>query len=231
MFLALKEMKRAKLRFGLLAGAVGLLVFLILFQQALLSGLVNQFIGALKHQSGDVLVYSDQARKNLEGSIILPGQLEQVAAGRGRGGRCAARRVHLHGHRRRRGARRGDLRVRARFTGCPHDAGGRSTAARPRAKRWPARRTAPTDSTSATWCRCNPTGWRSPSWASPATINYSVAPVLFVDFATFEDAKRTRNPDATRHPPVGHRRAGGRRAPRRTRWRSASPPRSTGSRR
>ena len=27
-------------------------------------------------------------------------------------------------------------------------------------------------------------------------INYSVAPVLFVDFATFEAAKRTRNPDA-----------------------------------
>ncbi|MFM8311245.1 MAG: FtsX-like permease family protein [Ilumatobacteraceae bacterium] len=27
-------------------------------------------------------------------------------------------------------------------------------------------------------------------------INYSVAPVLFVDFATFEDAKRIRNPDA-----------------------------------
>ena len=50
MFLALKEMRRAKVRFGLLAGAVGLLVFLILFQQALLTGLINQFIGAIKHQ-------------------------------------------------------------------------------------------------------------------------------------------------------------------------------------
>ena len=78
-FLAVNEMKRAKVRFGLLAGAVGLLVFLILFQQALLGGLVNQFIGALKHQSGEVLVYNDQARKNLDGSIIFPDQIEQVA--------------------------------------------------------------------------------------------------------------------------------------------------------
>lgn len=79
MFLALREMRRAKLRFGLLAGAVGLLVFLILFQQALLGGLINQFIGALRHQSADVLVYSDQARENLDGSIIFPDQAEQVS--------------------------------------------------------------------------------------------------------------------------------------------------------
>lgn len=78
MFLALREMRRAKLRFGLLAGAVGLLVFLILFQQALLGGLNNQFIGALRHQSADVLVYSDQAREHLDGSIIFPDQAEQV---------------------------------------------------------------------------------------------------------------------------------------------------------
>ena len=79
MFLALKEMRRAKVRFGLLAGAVGLLVFLILFQQALLTGLINQFIGALKNQSGEVLVYNGQARKNLEGSIILPDQQAAIA--------------------------------------------------------------------------------------------------------------------------------------------------------
>ncbi|MFM8311246.1 MAG: hypothetical protein ACKOAZ_05030 [Ilumatobacteraceae bacterium] len=78
MFLAWHEMRRAKVRFGLLTGAVGLLVFLILFQQALLGGLITQFIGALRNQSADVLVYSDQARKNLEGSIILPEQLAAV---------------------------------------------------------------------------------------------------------------------------------------------------------
>lgn len=79
MFLALHEMKRAKVRFGLLAGAVALLVFLILFQQALLGGLINQFIGALKNQSAEVLVYNGQARKNLDGSIIFPDQAEQIA--------------------------------------------------------------------------------------------------------------------------------------------------------
>ncbi len=73
-------MRRAKVRFGLLAGAVGLLVFLILFQQALLSGLINQFIGAIENQSADVLVYDAQARKNLEGSRVSPEQTAAVAS-------------------------------------------------------------------------------------------------------------------------------------------------------
>ena len=80
MNLALTEMRRAKTRFGLLTGAVGLLVYLILFQPALSGGLIEQFIGALKHQSADVLVYNAQARKNLEGSVILPDQQAAVAA-------------------------------------------------------------------------------------------------------------------------------------------------------
>jgi len=80
MFLAWHEMRRSKLRFGLLTGAVGLLVFLILFQQALLGGLITQFIGAVRNQSADVLVFNDQARKNIEGSIILPEQAAAVAA-------------------------------------------------------------------------------------------------------------------------------------------------------
>jgi putative ABC transport system permease protein len=70
-------MRRAKPRFGLLVGAVGLLVFLILFQQTLLSTLLGFFSGALEHQSAAVVVYSDEARKNLEGSVVSD---EQVAA-------------------------------------------------------------------------------------------------------------------------------------------------------
>jgi putative ABC transport system permease protein len=70
-------MRRALLRFGLLVGAVGLLVFLILFQQTLLSTLLGFFSGALEHQSAAVVVYSDEARKNLEGSVVT---VEQVAA-------------------------------------------------------------------------------------------------------------------------------------------------------
>ena len=80
MFLALGEMRRAPWRFALLTGAVGLLVFLILFVQALTGALIGQFIGALKHQSADVLVYSAQARKNLEGSFVPPATVDAVGA-------------------------------------------------------------------------------------------------------------------------------------------------------
>lgn len=80
MFLALREMRRAKPRFALLIVAIGLLVFLVLFQQGLRDGLITRFIGALRSQSAPVLVYSDQARSNLEGSQILPEQLDAATA-------------------------------------------------------------------------------------------------------------------------------------------------------
>ena len=75
--LAAREVLRSKLRFSLLSGAVGLLVFLILFQQALLGGLVADFIGAVENQNSPILVFDDQARSNVEGSFLLP---DQVAA-------------------------------------------------------------------------------------------------------------------------------------------------------
>jgi putative ABC transport system permease protein len=80
MFLALKEMKRSKLRFVLLTAAVAVLVWLVFYIQGLTSGLITQFIGALRNQSATVLVYGEQARKNLEGSVITPDQLVNVAA-------------------------------------------------------------------------------------------------------------------------------------------------------
>ncbi|MGY6500581.1 MAG: FtsX-like permease family protein [Acidimicrobiales bacterium] len=79
MRLALREIRRARFRFGLLSGAVGLLVFLILFQQTLLGTLLGYFTGALENQSGEVIVYNDEARRNLAGSIITPDQLEAVS--------------------------------------------------------------------------------------------------------------------------------------------------------
>ncbi len=80
MLLGLREIRRAKTRFGLLIGAVGLLVFLIFFQQTLLTNLLGFFTGALEHQSGQVVVYGTDARKNLAGSVITPEQLVAVAA-------------------------------------------------------------------------------------------------------------------------------------------------------
>jgi putative ABC transport system permease protein len=72
-------------RFALLSAAVGLLVFLILFQQALFGSLLLSFTGALENQSGTVLVYGAEARKNLAGSVILPPQQQAVAAVEGVG--------------------------------------------------------------------------------------------------------------------------------------------------
>lgn len=93
MFLALKEMKRAKARFGLLMAAVGLLVFLILFQQTLQNGLIDAFIGAIRNQSAPVLVFGVDGRRNLQGSVITPPLEAQIRAvdGIGRAGKIGER--------------------------------------------------------------------------------------------------------------------------------------------
>ncbi len=78
MFLALTEMRRAKGRFGLLIAAIGMLVFLILFQQSLQNGLLTSFVGAIRNQSAPVLVYSVDGQRVIQGSIITP-DLEQTA--------------------------------------------------------------------------------------------------------------------------------------------------------
>lgn len=80
MLLALREILRAKIRFGLLSGAIGLLVFLILFQQGLLGGLVTNFVGAVDNQNSPVLVFNDQARSNVEGSFLTLEQADAIAA-------------------------------------------------------------------------------------------------------------------------------------------------------
>ena len=72
MFLALKEMSRAKVRFGLLIVAIAMLVFLILFQQSLQNGLLTSFVGAIRNQSAPVLVYSVDGQRIIQGSIITP---------------------------------------------------------------------------------------------------------------------------------------------------------------
>ena len=80
MFLALHEMRRAKVRFGLLIVAVGLLVFLILAQQAIQNGLLTSFVGAIERQSAPVLVYSVDGQRTLQGSVIPPPLEQQVRA-------------------------------------------------------------------------------------------------------------------------------------------------------
>jgi putative ABC transport system permease protein len=78
MFLALKEIRRAKVRFGLLTAAVGLLVFLVLFLNTIQNGLLTAFVGAIRNNSAPVFVYSVDGRRNLQGGALLPA-LEQAA--------------------------------------------------------------------------------------------------------------------------------------------------------
>lgn len=60
--------------------AVGLLIFLTLFLQSLFGSLVKSFTGALRNQSGTVVVLGADARKNLSGSVITPQQQTAIAS-------------------------------------------------------------------------------------------------------------------------------------------------------
>jgi putative ABC transport system permease protein len=77
MFLAMREIRRGLVRFSLLALAIGLLLFLVLFQQALQDGLLTSFVGALRNQSAPVLAYSVDGQRTLQGSVIGP-ELERA---------------------------------------------------------------------------------------------------------------------------------------------------------
>jgi putative ABC transport system permease protein len=72
MFLALREIRRSLIRFALLAVAIGMLLFLVLFQQALQDGLVTSFVGAIRNQSAPVIAFSVDGQRTFEGSVIAP---------------------------------------------------------------------------------------------------------------------------------------------------------------
>jgi putative ABC transport system permease protein len=199
-FLALREMRRSKVRFGLLAGAVGLLVFLILFQQALLTGLVNQFIGALKNQSADVLVFNAQARKNLEGSIILP---EQAAAVAEVDGVADAQPLGEGTFTVVAGGEERDAVLFGYTLGGP---GEPTTLIEGRLPTATGEAVASSRNAADGFDIGDRVEVVASAGAEPVVftvvglareINYSVSPVLFTDFAGFEAAKRSFNPDAT----------------------------------
>jgi putative ABC transport system permease protein len=78
--MALREMGRSKARFGLLGGAVALLVLLLLFFQATASTLVAALTGGIDRVAADVVVYDARARSNPAVSVLPLGALEEVAA-------------------------------------------------------------------------------------------------------------------------------------------------------
>lgn len=79
MFLALREMRRSLGRFALLGLAVALLVFLILFQQALRDGLITAFIGAVRNQRAEVLVFNVEGQRTLQASSLTDSEVEAIA--------------------------------------------------------------------------------------------------------------------------------------------------------
>jgi len=77
------ELRRDKSRFVLLLVAVTLLLFLVAFLQSLVGSLRDRFVGAIEHQSGAVLVYSDQSQDDLANSVLSAAQVRAVQAVRG----------------------------------------------------------------------------------------------------------------------------------------------------
>lgn len=80
MGLATVEMRRARLRFGLLTIAVALLVFLILLLTTLSNALISSLVGALDGLDTDGIVYSTAAQDNIAASRLAPQTVQAVAA-------------------------------------------------------------------------------------------------------------------------------------------------------
>lgn len=80
MLLTTGELKRSKARFVFLTAGAGLLVFVLLFQQLLLGAVLDGLSSAAGNQSGELLVFATQARRNLAGSLVTPNQLKAIAA-------------------------------------------------------------------------------------------------------------------------------------------------------
>lgn len=208
MLLAWSEIRRAKTRFTALAVAVGLLVFLVLFQQGLRDGLITQFIGAIRNQSAPVLVYGEQARQNLEGSQVRPDQQSAVAAVEGvaRVGRLGEGTFTVSTP-----VTRAESDPRDRLTDAvifgfeiDGDAAGLGAPTTLIAGRLPA---APGEAVASErnrgegfdlgdMVRVEPDGVEITVVGLATDINYSVSPTLFTAWGTYEDARRTRNPDA-----------------------------------
>jgi hypothetical protein len=79
MLFATAELRRSRARFGFLTVGAGLLVFVLLFQQALLAAVLDGMTGAITNQSGPVLVYAREAQRSFGGSLVTPEQ--QAAVG------------------------------------------------------------------------------------------------------------------------------------------------------
>jgi putative ABC transport system permease protein len=195
--LAFRELARAPLRFGLLAGAVGLLVFLILFQSTLLSTLLSFFSGALETQSAEVVVYSDDARKNPEGSVVSQATVDEVAAvpGVARAGPLGVDTVT---------ARAGGDELDVALFGYELDGPGAPTRlVEGRLPRTEGEGVASDIDADRGFALGDTVSVIGPDGTYPITIvgrssklRFSVEPAVFVSYPSYEAAVRVKNPDA-----------------------------------
>ncbi len=74
----LREILRSKLKFGLLAAAVGLLFFLLIFVNTLSSTLLDQFVGAIENSSADILVFDADAQATIPASRLSEEDVSRV---------------------------------------------------------------------------------------------------------------------------------------------------------
>ncbi len=74
-----REILRSKLKFGLLAVAIGLLFFLLVFVNTLSSTLLDNFVGAIENTTADVLVFDSEAQATIPASRLDSSDVAAVA--------------------------------------------------------------------------------------------------------------------------------------------------------
>lgn len=80
MFLAIEEMKRNKLRYGLILGLLVLLSYLVFFLTGLAYGLMQENRTAVDKWQADVILLNSESNRLMTASKIDPALLEQVEA-------------------------------------------------------------------------------------------------------------------------------------------------------
>lgn len=197
--LALREMRRRLGRFVILAGAVTVLVFFLLFQQGLLSGLVTEFVGALRNQDADVLVYSQEARDNVQASVVAAETVDAVARvdGVAEAGPLGVATFTVDA-----GGERTDATVFGHRLGGPGAPTGPVEGRRPDG---PGEAVAPSGAGEGFGLgdvvTVVPGGSEIEIVGLADQLKLSVTPTLFVDYATYAEARLAQNPDAQRVPP------------------------------
>lgn len=198
--LALVEVRRSKGRFALLTAAIGFLVFLIVFQQALLDGLVAQFAGGLRNLDADVVVYDTQARRTADASVVPEAEVEALVDldGVADGGPLGVGTFTVEA-----GGTTTDAAIFGYELGSP---GGPATLVEGRLPERPGEAVASSRDAADGFDVGDrvvvvPDGDEIEIVGLAEDVNFNVSPTLFVAFETYAAARRVQNPEATDVPP------------------------------